>query len=334
MKLLMICGTFPPESCGIGDYLFHITRELQKDTDIELSYIVNINWSTFNFFKVLKTIKKINPDIIHIQYPSRGYGASFIPQFISLYFKTFVTIHEVSQAKLLRKLSLFFFSFRSKIIFTNQFEYQFFKKMYPWFHNRYKIIPIGSNIHSYSSIPYNERRREIINFGQIRPQKGLEEVIKLSSLLKENKLDYKVVIMGQLLPEFENYYKTLITNKYYEKDFIEWRLNLSENEISANYSSAYYAYLPFPDGVSERRGSFFAALACETPVFTTVGAHTPENIKNIVNVVNTPEALIYEIEKHTTDYFYNKQNLPLINDILTKHSWESIVNEHKEFYKM
>lgn len=330
----MICGTYPPESCGIGDYLFNITKQLEKDADIQLSYIVNINWSLFNFFKVLKKIKKINPNIIHIQYPSRGYGSSFMPQLISLYYKTFVTIHEVSHSKLLRRLSLFFFSFRSKIIFTNQFEYNAFKKMYPWFKNRYKIIPIGSNIHSYSSIPYDNRKKEIINFGQIRPKKGLEEVIKLAFLLKENKLNYKVVIMGQLLPEFESYYNILMMNKYYESDYIEWRLNLSEKEISNNYSSASYAYLPFPDGVSERRGSFFAALACQTPIFTTIGNQTTDNIKNVINVVNTPEELIFKIKKYPNDYFYNKQNLPLINDILTKHSWESIVNEHKEFYKM
>lgn len=333
MKILMICGTYPPNSCGIGDYLYSVVQELKKDEKYEISYIVNIDWRISNFLNIKKKINFINPDIIHIQYPSRGYGASFVPQIISLFYDTIVTIHEVSHSKILRKLSLFFFSFRSKIIFTNYYEYKTFTNIYPWFRNKFKIIPIGSNIKkNVTIIDHIKKKPEIIYFGQIRPKKGLEDVIKLSSLLKENNLKYKVVIMGQILPEAIDYYEELLQSEFYESDYVEWRINLSEEEIAENLLNASFAYLPFPDGVSERRGSFFAALAYDLPIFTTAGKQTTDEIKDAVNIVRNPIDLVNNIKANSYDFFYSKNDLSSIMKIKLKHSWKSIAEDHKNFY--
>lgn len=340
----MICGTYPPESCGIGDYLFNIVKELQNkyNEDLDIQFIVNQDWSTRRLFSFIKEVKRIKPDIIHIQYPSQGYGLSFIPHLLSVYFKnTIVTIHEVSHVKLLRRLSLFFFSLRSNIIFTNDFEYKNFKKLFPWFNKQKNVIPIGSNIIVKENLEYrtssknqDNNAEEVIYFGQIRPKKGIEDFIEAANLYwkKGDNSSLKFVIMGQVLPAFKEYFGNL-QNEIIDIVNIELRINLNEIEIFRNLRNASIAYLPFPDGISERRGSFFAALASNTPVFSTSGSQTTNEIRNLVNIVETPLEFIDKITKEGIQTYQSKIDKVNAVNFLKSHSWENIAAKHFSLYK-
>jgi len=331
MRVLLISGSYPPEFCGIGDYTSKLSSNLMlAGTDVHV--LANINWSVKNIIKIIKQIKAVKPNLIHIQYPSAGYGYSITPQIISLLFKTVVTIHEVSQGFWVRKLSLMPFSFRSTLIFTNLFELQSFKKLFPWTRKDCHIIPIGSNISVEKIVPIEKKdTSSIIYFGQIRPQKGMEDVLKLAQIVKAENLPYKIIIVGQLFERFKDYYNSVL-NSIQDLE-IEWRLNLSEMEVGEILSSNMISYLPYPDGASARRGSLFAALQNKMLVFTTNGSQTTPDIKRSVVITSSPEEVcgLLKDNLNLPDMLQSKEKD--IDSLIKSISWPEIVRQHNVLYR-
>ena len=93
MIVCMISGSFPPVKCGVGDYTEQLCNWLANHTAMNLitSYypereVDSYPWSVFdaieswNFrslFKIIHLIRNINPDIVHIQYPTTSYKKIF-----------------------------------------------------------------------------------------------------------------------------------------------------------------------------------------------------------------------------------------------------------------
>lgn len=336
MRILFICGSYSPEKCGIGDYLSNLVRALKEYPNIEILLMVNKDWSIKNYFSILKEIKESKPDIIHIQYPSNGYGLSLLPQLISLRLRAIITLHEVSHSKILRRLSLLFYSIRSSIIFTTSSEKKVYKKYYPWFSGKTAIIPIGANIRNEikrkDAIKSPNVYNKIINFGQIRPKKGLEEVIELAALIRKNNLNYKVIIAGQLIERFVPYYNSL--KNLDGADNITWMFDLKENEIGNLMQDASIAYFPFPDGASERRGSLLTALHNQMLVYTTMGKQTPNEMKDIVTIVNSPSDFILDLKEYDSQRIESliQERYFKVEKYLAQRTWESIANTHLTFY--
>jgi len=178
MKVCIICPSFPPKVCGIGDYTYKLARELTK-SDIEVVIISNEDsgikekfsqiknprvlsaikdWGFKNLSKVLKILKAEKPDIIHIQYQNNLYQSkqmiNFLPLFLRFFIKSkiIITLHELQHPRFLpftnlfSKLNIFTSLFFShKIIVTSEMQYA----RIPGFCGlkfKSKIIPVGSNI--------------------------------------------------------------------------------------------------------------------------------------------------------------------------------------------
>ena len=333
MKILFMCGDYPPNSnCATADTSFIMVNILQKrGFDVEL--LTNVSWSLKNFLALNKIVKSSNADAMFIPYATMGYKHSIVPQLLSFIYKKkiVVLIHEVSQVFILRKLSLIPFSFCNSVVFTNQFERAFFHKIYPWTPPRKtKVIPIGSNISSYNNLDFDNRcYTNIVYFGQIRPQKGIEQIIQLARLIKENNLPFSVIIMGRKLETSKNYYEQLVsTAKNLE---IDWKINIDEKEVSKVLGSNAIAYLPFPDGASERRGTLFAALIHKMIIFTNKGEQTIKELDACTEYVSTPEELIEILSSNTLFQdlrkLSEKHNIPT-SAFLHKYDWEVIMDEY------
>lgn len=333
MKILIICGSYPPHLCGVGDYTFQLVDHLKKQ-DVEVNLMVNRDWRIKNIRKLIREIKSYNPSIIHIQYPSMNFGLSIVPQLLSLRFKVTVTLHEVSHSKWIRQLSLIPFSLRSKIIFTNQYEKLYFKKIFPWFNGKTDIIPIGSNIKITKTVPLSQKRTDtIVYFGQIRPKKGIEEVLKLAENLQQEKSNYRVQIYGQLLDRFTSYYESLKELDGFS--IVEWGLNKSETEIGNILAENLIFYLPFPDGASERRGSLFAALSNHNMIFTTNGKQTNIDLKMCIFEVESEYEFREFLKSNAIDEIRMicSNKTEHILSYLDRFRWTQISEQHIGFYK-
>jgi len=235
----------------------------------------------------LHHVHSLNPDLVHIQYPTVGFATNLGPQAVSLLTNCVATIHEASGAHILRKLALFPFSFRARhVIFPNSFERRFAVRWAPWVARRSSVIAIPSNI----GAAVRQRQRslsEIVHFGLIMPKKGLEEVIKLGALIRESGLPLQIRIIGTVRAEHARYFASLRSGC---SDLpIVWDNGLNKEQVEDRLAASAVAYLPYPDGASERRATLKAALINGVAVVTTRGPQTPPDLEACVCFVGTPE---------------------------------------------
>ena len=97
MRILIVTGSFPPMRCGVGDYSYNLAKALIEEPNVFVGVLTSElcgdtgqvagievfpvlkRWSFFEILKVIKVIRFWSPDIIHIQYPTQGYGNGFLP---------------------------------------------------------------------------------------------------------------------------------------------------------------------------------------------------------------------------------------------------------------
>jgi glycosyltransferase involved in cell wall biosynthesis len=327
-RVALAIGKYVPGACGVGDYTSCLASAL-SDAGVEICVIESGDWHVGGIFRIKRSLK--NFDIIHIQYPTAGFGTNLGPQGLSLLRGCVVTIHEMSQRHVLRKVSLVPFALRSThVIFTSESERQFAIKWIPWISGRSLVIPIGSNI---PMGPTNRPRRveEIVYFGLIRPGKGLEQLLELSQLVKSTRSPFIVRILGQVPPDSKTYYESLRSQA---ADLpIRWSLNLTEEQVAEELARAYISYLPYPDGASERRTTLKAAMLNGTAVITTRGADTPSGWEAAVKFCQTPPEALDTICALTNNKDEVVRMVANAVQLGQSHSWQYIAQQHLEIYR-
>ena len=90
-------GSFPPMRCGVGDYSYNLAKALIADPKLYIGVLTSVQgggagkvegievfpvikrWNLVEALKVIKIIRNWSPDIVHIQYPTQGYGTGKLP---------------------------------------------------------------------------------------------------------------------------------------------------------------------------------------------------------------------------------------------------------------
>jgi glycosyltransferase involved in cell wall biosynthesis len=330
MKVVMVTGSYPPDICGVADYTSRLSEALQKK-GISVSVFTGKQWDIANSIKLRKEILSFNANIVHIQYPTTGYGHGLAPQLLSLLNPFVVTIHECSQAHVLRRASLYPFTIRAKsIILTDEYERNYLQRLTPWIKSKSVVIPIGANIPIQSG--NIERRANVITyFGLIRPQKGLERVIEAARLLKSRGSRLTVRIIGTVMPGHERYYTALRSRS--EGLSVDWQLGLSNGALSHALAQTSIAYLPIPDGASERRSTLIAMLSNGAAVITTKGLHTPPSMYHAVLFSNSVKCAVSLAERIACDTEELDAQSRRAVAYASKYDWDHIAEEHISIYQ-
>src|SRR5437870_7163602 len=103
MKILLITGSFPPMMCGVGNYTASLAEALGKlrDTKVAVltdtkarmdsSHLINFElfpvaheWKFSDLPQIFKVVQHWAPDVVHIQYPTQGYGDKWLPWILPL----------------------------------------------------------------------------------------------------------------------------------------------------------------------------------------------------------------------------------------------------------
>lgn len=263
--LTIVAGSFPPDQCGVGDYTAQLLSALQRRGTIAACYHSS-RWQLQNLFDHWRHLRKLD-HILLLQHPSAGFNKRLTPflLWILLWRHTkAITLHEFSRKSPLGKLLCYaFFLFSKYAIFTTETERRQALRFAPWLARRSTVIPIGSNI---PFIAAREHSIDVVYFGLIIPGKGLEEFLDIVTDLSQRR-SCRIQLIGQIVRGAENFADSALARlRALDAQLL---LNADIHTVAETLAASRIVLLPFPDGISARRGSALAAMGNGALLITT-----------------------------------------------------------------
>lgn len=333
LRVALLTGSVPPEPCGVGDFTARLAAAL-IDQGVDAQLVSGPEWGLAAVPQLRRQLRTLGADLLHIQYPTTGFGSGLAPHVLSLGgigMPVVVTLHEHSQAHPLRRLSSLAFALRSQaLVFTTEGERSSYLRSAPWVGRRSVVIPIGSNIPA--GPPQPGPQPVVVHFGQIRPNKGLHDFLAAAQQAQREELPWRFVVIGAVLPAFRRFAEDI--SRPAQDLPVEWRLDQPAAIVGEQLRQAHVAYLPFPDGASLRRGSMLAALANGLPVLTTRGGQTPPDLAAAVRFVDDPPGAVAELRRLLTLPDERPQLVQRSLAFAARLAWPRIARRHRALYRL
>jgi glycosyltransferase involved in cell wall biosynthesis len=310
----------------VGDFTYNLAAALQK---LDQSVDVVTSTKAGAIRNLLKDVREKRA-ILHIQYPTLGFGNGLTPQMVSLFQRSVVTIHELRRVNILRRIAMPTFWLRARhLVFTTEFEREYALRFLPFAARHSSVIPIGNTVPVSKRSRY--RRDEVIYFGLIRPDKGLEQVIELARLSAAANTPFSVRIIGRPHSNHIPYYESL--RQIASGLPIRWDSDRTDETVSDLLADAAFAYLPFPDGASERRSSLRSMLGNGVATVTTDGPYLPADLRQVVALAPDAAEAFAVIRHWQTEDGSAKRFANAGLQYMRRFSWEEIAAKHVELYE-
>ena len=165
------------------------------------------DWSASAVPKLVAEIRRQRPDGILMQYPTGAFGRSLGPVFLSLLHHvapTMVMLHEFAAAHMVRKAAVGALLLRAdRIGITAERERRYLTTAFPWLRTRIRDVPIASNIPGRIWAPTTPPA--VTYFGQLRPNKGIEEFVAVHKRIASDVPDAVFEIVGAVVPQHAEY---------------------------------------------------------------------------------------------------------------------------------
>jgi glycosyltransferase involved in cell wall biosynthesis len=331
LKVALIVGDNRTPFCGVKNYANSLAQAL-TEKGLTAHVVTSDNWSAKGALEFARRLKKESYDVVHVQYPSIGYRGSLFPHFLGVMNTapaSIATIHEYSALPHLHRMSTHLFRGTArKVIFCSQYELSLYNRNLHNLGSTQTVIPIGSNIPE--AVSPDTRDTTVIYFGQIRPRKGIEQFIELARTSLESQRSFSFHILGSAPGAHQDYMRELQQNAPVG---LTWSIDLGFAQVSEILARSFAAYLPFPDGVSERRGSMLAALTNGLPVLSTVSEATPaEMLPQFLPTANRHEAL-YVLDELAADPGRHAQLCTASRHHAACYAWSAIAARHVLVYQ-
>jgi glycosyltransferase involved in cell wall biosynthesis len=316
--------------CGVADYSYRLADAL-KQLGVEVVMEEPSTWS-LDAARALRNRHGGDPDaVFHLQYPSLTMGNSLSPAALPFLLpRLFATLHEFRVFSFPRKALFASHSVLArKIVFSNGTERDIFQRWYPWSGSRLEVIPIGNNITRIGGrMPGPER---LVYFGQISRNKGVELFLETAGLLRAAGNPIEIRMVGAMTdsdPDFQS----LVLGSVEQHGIVK-RLSLPADEVSAELNAASLALLPFPDGVSDKRGSALAALDHGVTVLTTHSATTPGWLRAVTHPVASASDAAGAITGLLDGSRQRHKAAELLEQEMLARDWREIARRHLALYR-
>lgn len=297
MNICLITGSFPPTRCGVGDYTARLASALAKEKH-HVVVITSAGQTTADFMSMtvkpvmkhwglagirplLTMVQQIRPDVVHLQYPSSGYGKALGINMLFWLLK--ITLPRVQRVLTLHEYEVFSWKGRlrlwlslknaHRVICTNDRDAGLLKKRMP--HLKLRVIPIGSNVGEKSGPQEPEpsvgRTIELLHFGTVMPNKGWPMMIAALEILAARGYRASLTVMSGLDGKRYLYHQEVesMIERSSVAAWIRFTGYLDEAALAALAGQDDIVVLPFSDGLRLNRGSFVAMLAYHKAIITT-----------------------------------------------------------------
>ncbi|RII30241.1 MAG: hypothetical protein CXR30_07940 [Geobacter sp.] len=353
MRILLITGSFPPMKCGVGDYTANLASGLAAQPDVEVGVLTGpgaeaangvqmvmpaMSWKWRDLKKVVRALRDFCPDLVHVQYPTEGYGRNVMPFWIPIVARFMGVPVVQTWHEPLRWRSVYWYLpaalLRGGLVVA---EPDFSELSASWVRpflarKCMRFIPVGSSIPRVALGPderaklrsrfCREGERIIVYFGFASPAKRLELLLEIADPSRD-----KLVLLCEL-DKGNGYQKEIL-------DAISsgaWRDRtvvtgfLPPADVAAILAAADAAVFPFANGVAFRNTSFLAARAQGTFVLTTSRRHHGYSAgENVFYAMpdNVPEM------RQALDNYGGRRSIQA-NDA---GEWPHIARQHLAFYQ-
>lgn len=280
----LVSGSWPPEICGVGDFMANVSEALtQAGVKVVRTTLNRRGFATAWALLIGSHLRR--SERLYMSYPTEGYGKSLWPFLLAFGSRRRIVlhIHEYGSKNRYCRLLLRRFQRMQRIFFSNAADFQRYMsdcglqvdqpRTREW-----RVIPTPSNIPiSASGGSRDPGRVKVVHFGQIRPHKGLEQLaLAFKALQCDPHIDR--LVMGGVPNGYEAYADSI--SDTFSKTCTQVKLNRTPEEISEEFANADIGVFAFPDGADERRGSLIAAMAHGVLCITTHSSRTPFDIMN------------------------------------------------------
>lgn len=293
LRLALITGSFPPEICGVGDYSARLAENLAQWCDVQVItscgeggsvaggltvHRVMNSWALGRLPFLVSLIRKIAPDVIHIQYPTRGYGAGTLPYIVPLLGRLMgkPSVQTWHERPALRRFLLNALPSDTVIVVEEDLPSNLSPLLARFTaRKRWQHIPIASNIPAVRLFPgdfleersryCSEEERLVVFFGFASPEKGVESLFDIADPATD-----VLVLISMLTPD-DGYHQRILELA----GSVRWRGrcavtgHLPPDRVARLLRAADAAVFPFTSGMRPKNGSVLAALAQGTLVVTT-----------------------------------------------------------------
>jgi glycosyltransferase involved in cell wall biosynthesis len=245
--------------------------------------------------------------------------------------RLFTTFHEFHVFNLLRRLAFLSQAIvGSNLIFTNENERRYFQRFFATYRGTASVISIGNNIPD-GVQQQKQRRDRMIYFGQIYEYKGIDDFIDTVRLLRAQNNNLPCAIIGAL-GNGNTAIAKLILKMAGTLD-IELKFNLSTEAVADELNTSNIALLPFPDGISDKRGS---ALACLEHGLTVISKHsnkTPSWLAQTTYSMTQPADAVSTINALLNGSYPACPAPEVLSAELVKRKWPNIAKQHLDLYE-
>jgi glycosyltransferase involved in cell wall biosynthesis len=337
VKIALITGSAGDGHCGVGDYTYELAQHLALDAQVHLYYdhdhgpletpypqLTSIHmhpvsgFSLFVLKQVSDELRAGDFDIVHLQYPGKGYGTSlgpgFIPQNLSgmkSRSRTCVTLHEWSTSHPLRRLVMEqMLKSVDGVLTTSPFEMEALASRV---RNQQRImaIPVGNILSSRRELdavwaaaekrsvvqlaaPQGAAGRvplSLFHFGLPARGKGFTRLLQALHILREaHGIPALLYLAGDFVPGEAATEEVLSTITGLNlADSVVRLSHLPREHIWATAETYMLGVFPFDEGFSTKRSSVAALSECDLPL--VVGGGALEEHPYYAPRENTGEAL-------------------------------------------
>lgn len=357
MRILLVTGSFPPMRCGVGDYTAHLCGALARIPALEVGVVTDVNarrstrvdgvevfplidgWSPKDLSAIRVAIRLWKPDIVHLQYPTRGYQG-WLPWLLPILLPNsscpiIQTWHEYffSKGAAIRAI-LLALTAHDVVVVRPQFE----QRIAPRFrlitrHIRFHHVPNASSIPRIEVTPTERRalRKKLtphgetllVYFGFLLQHKGADLLFELADPSRD-----RLVLVGGLDAK-DSYHRSLVHRA--KKSDWEGKVTftgfLPASEAAKWMAISDAVVLPFRDGGGLWNSSIHGAVVQGTFVLTT-STHS----RGYVEQENIYYSRVGDVEemRHALRRYAGRSRSEDVNVSLP--NWQTIAAAHAQLY--
>lgn len=286
-----IISSWPPAKCGTADGAELLATNLAAK-GVAVARVSCHGRGAVAARRIMAEVRAFNPDVVHHEFPTIHHHRNPLAHLYPFLIRqpTVVTLHEFIRLGTRRRLACLLPRPGAHYVFPTAHEMEAARHFAPFLRSRLHTVPIGSNIPA-SERPPARLANRVAYFSLLGPRRGIEQFMALARLALNKKPCLEFLIIGEEHYDCEQYLAQL---RQSGADLLNlrWCINSTAATVADHLAAASVAYLPYPSGAAENRGTLLACLQNGCIPLTTRGPYTPKALDQAaVYAASTEEAL-------------------------------------------